>query len=81
MFLGVYILNGKRKSAPDVSMTIGTFLSRANLKTFSSLAAIPLGLIWSKKYAIEGIGIVLYDLIIKTLNDERLKGWEYLQPA
>lgn len=32
-------------TVPDVSMTIGIFLSRANLKTFSSRVAIPSGLI------------------------------------
>jgi hypothetical protein len=35
----------ERESEPDVSITIGMFLSRANLKTFSSLLAIPSGLI------------------------------------
>lgn len=30
---------------PDVSITMGMFLDRANLKVFSSLAAIPSGLI------------------------------------
>lgn len=35
--------------APDVSMTMGIFLSRANLKTFSSLWVIPSGLIYINK--------------------------------
>lgn len=41
--------NEPREREPDVSMTIGMFLARANLKTFSSLLAIPLGLICKNK--------------------------------
>jgi hypothetical protein len=35
----------REECKPEVSMTIGMFFSRANRKTFSSLRAIPSGLI------------------------------------
>lgn len=39
------LYTSKRDCVPDVSMMMGMFLSRAKLKTFSSLVAIPSGLI------------------------------------
>lgn len=48
---GPHMVGREKNSKPEVSMTIGMFFSRANRKTFSSLKAIPSGLICVCKIA------------------------------
>lgn len=52
-------LRDKKTSKPDVSITRGIFLSRANMKTFSSLVAIPSGLICTRFFNISDEVLVL----------------------
>lgn len=55
------------KRKPEVSMTMGMFFSRANRKTFSSLRAIPSGLICMHKI-IQAILMMFGNEITKTVG-------------
>lgn len=51
---------------PDVSMRRGMLLSWANLKTFSSLAIIPSGLIWRKASLVSPITLFSCNIDLST---------------